>query len=156
MKIANLATGIALSALAIFVLYRSALLLHATYEQGRPWFESSGITSALAAGALLFCAVRLCFSVSSADVRLALSNLRKLATLEKWRGHLRALAVFVWLGIYIFLLIPLLPYFISTALFIFCPALVFSRNFFKSLSVALISSYVVGFVFSEIVRIPLP
>lgn len=150
MRLANIATGAFLLALAATILFGALDLVAGTLERGLPWYHSSGIFPAFLALALAFCALKL----------MAENSRRKDAPAASpgsgWHSAKMACGIFAWLAFYMFVLLPGISYFAATAIFASGLIVFGVRKLVVPLLAGTATSAVLYLIFAKAAFLPLP
>lgn len=150
MRLADLATGFFLLALAAAILFGALNLVAGTLERGLPWYHSSGIFPAFLACGLGFCALRLMAEALGRKMRPVV------LPAGAWRTALLACGVFAWLACYMFLLLPALSYLAATAVFASGLIIFGVRKLAAPLLAGAGTSAILYLIFAKAASLPLP
>jgi hypothetical protein len=157
---ADLVTSIILFVLSAAGFIMSMGFMQRTLAKGRHWFESAGLFPMIATFLLGLCAIILFTNAWNYGARFDFLKKDKIMKLLKNKEFKVALIVIGLLMVYVLVVIPLLPYWLATFLYLFSFMVIFKEKNIKSILIAFIVSAVTAaaltYGFGQLAMIPLP
>ncbi|VDN48906.1 conserved membrane protein of unknown function [Petrocella atlantisensis] len=157
---ADLVTSIIVFAFSVFVFISAIGLMSNTLEKGKEWYVSAGLFPIIISVFLALCAFMLFFRAKKDGARFDFIHKEAVMALLKDREFRVAVIIISLLIIYIFILLPLLPYWLATFIFLYTFMLIFQERTFKNIVimtiVAVLSTVALTYGFGTLAMIPLP
>ena len=157
---ADLITSIILIIFSVYVAIGSIKLMMNTLNGGKDWFKSAGLFPLIISLLLALCAVLLLINAIKDGAKIDFFTIEKIKALFVSREFKVALIVIGFLALYIFVLIPLLPYEVATFIYLLVFMVIFNekkpKNIIISVVVSLVATFMLYYGFGKIALIPLP
>jgi|GEM_PF-4475315 uncharacterized membrane protein YecN with MAPEG domain len=154
----DLAFGAVLFVLALFFLGKSLQMNREAMDVfGSVLYTAPGFLPAIVSIILMILGLTLMISAWREGARLSIGDFRAAWGAMKSNTAIRIYGIVAMFGVYIFLLIGLLPFAVATFLYLFGFMLLFKAgHWLKLLFISALSSLAIVYVFQELVNIPLP
>lgn len=158
---ADLVTSVILMLVAIGGFYMSLLLFLKTLDRGKDWFKSAGLFPMIILFFLFVCSLMLFTKARRDGARFDFFTKDKVIHLFKSKEFQVAIIVIGMLAGYIFVLIPLLSYWISTSIYVFGFMVYFKKerslkDLLKILIITVCVTAALTYGFGTLAQIPLP
>lgn len=158
---ADLVTSIILMVLAVLGIVLSVPLMSDTIRKGEPFYKSAGLFPIVICTFLGLCAISLFSKARKDGARFDFFKAEKAIATLKSREFKIAGVIIGLLALYIFVLLPLMPYSIATVLFLILFMLYFKGTPTKKsvliiLIISVIATAILTYGFGELAMIPLP
>jgi len=159
---ADLVFGLCLITFSILLLNGAYKLIARTLDRGRFWYQSAGLFPSIVGVLLLLCSILLVVRALKDGAKFDYLTKEKIMVfIRSKKTHVTSFVV-VWLGVYIFVLLPMefLHYSIATFIYLLVFMMVFQKKDIKQLAksivISVFATLLLTYGFGQLAMIPLP